>query len=64
MLTLGKVSRPEAESAGCKKTRVFFESVQRTQTLLAELDTRKAIGHFRIISGLFFKASPGAHLFI
>ena len=22
------------------------------------------IGHFRIISGLFFKASPGAHLFI
>ena len=44
-MTLGKVSRPEAESAGCKKTRVFFESVQHAQTLLAELDTRKAISH-------------------
>ena len=28
-------------------------------------DTKQnVIGHFRIISGLFFKASPGAHLFI
>ena len=25
---------------------------------------RKPIGHFRITFGLFFKASPGAHLFI
>ena len=25
---------------------------------------RKLIGHFRITFGLFFKASPGAHLFI
>lgn len=32
MLTLGKVSRPEAESADCTKTRVFFESVQCTQS--------------------------------
>ena len=44
MLTLGKVSRPEAESAGCKKNKsFFFESVQRAQTLLAELDKRKAL---------------------
>lgn len=32
MLTLGKVSRPEAESDGFKKKQ---ESVQRAQTLLA-----------------------------
>ena len=27
-------------------------------------EATKAIGHFRITFGLFFKASPGAHLFI
>ena len=27
-------------------------------------DDGVAIGHFRITFGLFFKASPGAHLFI
>ena len=41
------------------------ESVKRkTAVYTAYVVEEGLIGHFRITFGLFFKASPGAHLFI
>ena len=40
------------------------EAKGRTLQLTRLTPHAKAVGHFRITFGLFFKASPGAHLFI
>ena len=42
----------------------IYEDLDCKQFAAAGLSTQHAIGHFRITFGLFFKASPGAHLFI
>ena len=45
------------------RTKCFFNSCKQTCTFRNILK-HQLIGHFRITFGLFFKASPGAHLFI